>query len=553
MGDNAPVARLGQLGAAFRNGDLRRVELAWTGCITAELAGTVALAVVAHRLGGLSAVGLLGLVRALPAAVLGPFVAAVTDRGRRGTVLCAVLAIRSVLLLAAAGIAASTVPDELIFAVAALDALVYSAWWPTQSALIPELAASPDEATAANVGTTLIESFGTLLGPLLGAVLLIVGSPAWVFGVAAGFLGAAAVIVSPLARRSGTARPEPDLPASVAPRWRALAGFRVALRDPAPRAVIGLYLLQTFALGALGTLIVAASIDLLDLGDEGIGLLNAAVGAGGMVGALGSVALVGRRRLGSALGLALLGWGAAVAFAGALPGVAVVLTMLAVVGAGNAVVDVAALTLLQRIVPDDVLVRVLGVFEGLWWAMLGTGAVAGASLAEALGARGALVVVGVLLPSAAVVAVGSLRALDRAAGPPADVLERLQQVPFFAPLPAPALERLGFAAGRVPVIAGQLVIEAGETGDAFYVVEDGRFAVEVPGQGDVPTGMGFGEIALLRDVPRTATVRAATDGSLLRIRRDVFLGALSLDPASHEVAQAHADRLLSAPPDPAVP
>jgi MFS family permease len=537
--------RLGQLAAAVRHPGIRRLQVAWTGCITAELAAAVGLAVVAHRLGGLGAVGLLGLIRSLPAAALGPFVASLAERRDHGRMLVAVLAARAASLGVAVVVVATPVSDGLVFAVAAVDALVYSAWWPTHSALVPQLAASPDQATAANVATTVIENLGTLVGPLLGAVLLALSSPTAIFAVAAALLAAGAVVAAPLAGGGGEEAPptegEGDEHAG------ALAGFRVALRSSAPRAVIGLYLVQTFALGVLGTLLVAVAVDLLDVGDEGIGLLNAAVGAGGLLGALASVALVGRGRLGRALGAALVTWGAALLVAGGAPALVVVVPMLALLGACNAVVDVAALTLLQRVVPDAVLVRVLGVFEGLWWAMLGLGAVAGAALADATGPRAALLWTGALLPAVTLGSVGALRRLDAVGGPPSAVLDRLRAVPFFAPLSPTALERLAFSAAVEDVARGQVVVRAGDPGDAFYVIAAGSFEVDAEGGRRRRLGpdASFGEVALLRDVPRSATVRAATDGRLLRITRGRFLEALRFDPSMHELARTRADRLLA--------
>jgi predicted MFS family arabinose efflux permease len=547
--------RLGQLAAAVRHPGIRRLQLAWTGCITAELAAAVGLAVVAHRLGGLGAVGLLGLIRSLPAAALGPFVASVAERRDHGRVLVAVLSARAALLALAVLVVATPVPDLLVFVVAAADALVYSAWWPTHSALVPQLATSPDQATAANVATTVIENLGTLVGPLVGAALLALSSPTAIFAVAAALLAAGAVVAAPLAGSEGGATgPEEDAPPTEGDgdeHAGALAGFRVALRSSAPRAVIGLYLVQTFALGVLGTLLVAVAVDLLDVGDEGIGLLNAAVGAGGLLGALASVALVGRGRLGRVLAAALVAWGAALLVAGGAPALVVVVPMLALLGACNAVVDVAALTLLQRVVPDAVLVRVLGVFEGLWWAMLGLGAVAGAALADATGPRAALLWTGALLPAVTLGSLGALRRLDAVGGPPPAVLDRLRAVPFFAPLSPTALERLAFSAAVEDVACGQVVVRAGDPGDAFYVIAAGSFEVEVgvDAEGGRRRRLGpeasFGEVALLRDVPRSATVRAATDGRLLRITRGRFLEALRFDPSMHELARTRADRLLA--------
>jgi MFS family permease len=521
--------RLARAGGALANPSIRRVQVAWTGCITAEMAQAVGLAVVAYRLTGLYGVATLGLVRSLPAALIGPFAAGFVDRRRRERVLLEVLAARAALMAGAAIVVASALPVALVFVVAAVDAVVYSVWWPTQSALLPELATSANEATSANVATTVVENGGSLVGPLVGAALLRLASPAAVFVAAAIVLAVSAIVVVPLARR---ALPR-ERPADGHASHGAFAGFRVAFGERHPRTIISLYLLQTFALGMLGVLTVATAIELLHLGESGVGVLSSAVGAGGLVGATASVALVGRRHLGTALGVALLGWGAAAILAGALPFAPVVIALLACIGVGNALVDVSALTLLQRTVDQVVLVRVLAVFEGLWWAMIGIGALAAAALIDAAGIRGALALTGAVLALAAIVEARELRRIDGVAGPPARVLERLQRVPFLESLPAAALERLAFAAASVEIPARTTVIKEGDRGELFYVVDEGEFEVHTTNGRQVPVTDGyFGEIALLRDVARTATVIARTNARVFTLTRDVFLGAVSRADAS---------------------
>lgn len=535
-----------QAAAALANPDIRQVQLAWTGCITAESAQAVALAVVAYRITGLYGVALLGLTRTVPAAVFGPFAAALVDGRPRGQVLMLTLATRAALMSAIAFVLAGGLPGHLVFALAAVDAIVYSVWWPTQSALLPELATSADEVTTANVATTVIENLGLLAGPLLGAVLLGLADPAGVFAFAAVVLVAATISIRGVARRPRT---QPRA-ASTAGASRFFAGFAAAFGPRHPRTVIGLYLLQTLGLGMLGVLIVAVSLDRLALGESGIGVLTSAMGAGGLIGAAASVALVGRRRLGTSLGVALLGWGGAVALIAGPPVVPLVLVLLALVGVGNAMVDVTALTLLQRTVPDSVLVRVLGVFEGLWWAMLGLGAVVGATAVDRFGISGALLATATIVGAAALASGPALRAVDQVAGPPADILAGLRAVPFLAPLPPAALERLAFSAEVRTLTAGEVLVATGGPGDRFHVLLEGQVQVQ-PGPDrtrELAAPASFGEIALLRGGARTATVVAVTDGRMASVGREQFLEALALDRSAHEAAAHHAARLLE-PPD----
>jgi len=494
--------------------------------------------VVAYRVGGLAGVGLVGLMRAVPAALVGPFAVAAVDRYPRARVLLVVLALRAVLASIAAGIVASSLPDALVFGLAAIDALVYSVWWPTHSALLPELARTPDEATAANVATTVVENLGTSVGPLAGGAMLAVAGPEHVFALAAVLLdvGALCLVGVPSSGRAGLT--------GDAGRW--LAGFRAAFGVREPRAVIVLYLAQTACLGALGVLLVAIAIERLDLGESGVGLLTAALGAGGVAGATAAAALIGRRVLGLALAGALVGWALGAAVSGTAPWAAVVVVALGGVGVANAVVDVAGLTLLQRVVDASDLTRVLGVFEGAWWAMLGLGSVVAAPLGAALGAGGALVAIGSALVLVTVAFGGVVRSLDRAGAPaPADdIVELLRGVPFLARLPPLALERLALDARVTDVHAGDEVIAVGEVGDRFFVVAHG--ALDVVGHRSLGAGSWFGEVALLRDVRRTATVVARTDARLVAVTRGAFLRALALDPASHELALTHAAQLVPA-------
>jgi hypothetical protein len=285
---------------------------------------------------------------------------------------------------------------------------------------------------------------------------------------------------------------------------------------------------------------VVIAFDLLDLGRSGPGFLNSAVGIGGLLGAAAALALVGRQRLAGDFGAGLILWGLPIALIAVWPTTPATLVFLGLLGIGNTVVDVAALTLLQRAVPREVLARVFGVLESLVVGTIGLGAVCASVLVWAVGARAALVVTGALLPVLAVLCWTRLRAIDARIEVPAAELGLLQAIPLFAPLPAPALEHLAQRLEPARFSAGTEILRQGAPGDRFHIVVTGRVDVLQEGRslGELGPGDSYGEIALLRDVPRTASVVALTDVTEYTLGRDEFVGAVTGHPASAAAADA---------------
>ena len=351
------------------------------------------------------------------------------------------------------------------------------------------------------------------------------------------------------------------LPASYPPRhagdrsgtWRdfvaeSFGGFDV-LREE--RRVLVLVTILTAAMvvfGALDLLFVAVAIDLLGLEESWAGYLNAAFGLGGVVGALVTVALVGRRRMTPALAGGSATYGLPISAIAVAPSPVTAVGLLAAAGIGFSIVSVAGRTLLQRIAPEAVLGRVFGVLEGLTMFALASGAVLAGTLIAAVGVEGALVAVGLIVPIAVAVAWVGLAAIDRDARPiDSEALELLRRLPVFAPLSALAIERILADLVRVEVPAGEVVIREGDPGDRFFVIVEGQTSVSVNGVtvGGGEAGGHFGEIALLRDVPRTATVTAVTALKLIAIERGPFLEAVTGHPESHASAEAVADERLA--------
>jgi MFS family permease len=519
----------------FRNRGLRRLQLAWAGSIIGSWAYTVALVVYAFDQGGASAVGLVGLVRWLPSAFASPLAAILGDRFPRVRVMLTSDLLRAVALGGMAALVVTDAPAAAVYVLAAAVAVIGTAFHPAQSALLPSLARTPEELTAANVSSSTLESLGFCVGPALGGLLLAF-SPIWVvFVITAGTFLWSALMLAPLLREA-----EPPLTRE-SPHLldEATAGFRAIGKDPRLRLVVGLFSAQTLVNGAFGVLITVSAFDLLDLGASGVGYLNAAVGVGGIVGGLISLALVGHKRLATTFGVAVAGTGAPLLLVGGQPSTAVALIAFGLIGFANIICDVSGFTILQRGTPSEVLARVFGVLHSLIYATVAAGAVIAPVLVNAFGVRWTLVVVGLLLPILAILTHASLVRIDREPADPRR-LELLLGIPMFSPLSPPVLEQLAAGLAPVSASAGEEIIRVGDHGDRFYVVSSGEVEVFVDGRPPKREGEGtyFGEIALLRDVPRTATVRAATDVELYALDRDDFLPAVTGHAGSAQAAEA---------------
>jgi MFS family permease len=260
-----------------------------------------------------------------------------------------------------------------------------------------------------------------------------------------------------------------------------------------------------------------------------VGWLNAVSGLGGLLGAGLAGVLIGRGRLAGDFGLGVLLFGLPLALLATWKSEGFALVLLVGVGIGNALADVSGMTLLQRVTPTAVVGRVFGVLESILLLTVALGAVVAPVLVSAFGTRGALLVSGLLLPALVLPSVGALRRLDAEARVPQEELQLLAHVPFLRSLPEPALERLARSAEHDRAKAGGTVVRQHEAGERFYVVVSGELEVSVDGTTirRLYDGDYFGEIALLRDVPRTATIRARRDSELLVLAREDFLTAVT--------------------------
>lgn len=525
----------------WRNRPLAFVVVARLASVTGRWAATVALAVVAFRSGGAGAVGLLGLIRILPAAIAGTIAAGLLGRIRSDRLLL-VTGVARTCTIGAAGIAllaGSTL--VVVFALVGIESLLSTMARPLQTAALPFLARTPGELTATNLTLTTIESSGMLLGPLFSGLLLTV----WSAGAVLMFTAAAYALSTVLVARIPAWEPATRARAGAA-FVDALAGIRVIRADPKLRLIVGLYCAENLVAGCLNVLIVVSALQLLSLGNSGIGVLNGAIGAGGVVGAIFAAALLGRRRIASDLGVGLLLCGLPIILVAAAPGTATTLLLLGVLGTGVTIVDFAAVTLLQRVIPDDVLARVFSVLQSVLVGTIGFGALLAPVLVSLLGVRGALGATGVVLPLLVALLWRRLASLDSADLVADETVALIRQVAIFAPLDLAAVERLARALLPLDVPAGATVIRQGDAGDRYYVIREGLLRVNVDGR-DVNTlgaGEGFGEIALLRDMPRTSTVVAESDVRLYALERGLFLNTVSGSPSSLRAADELVDTRL---------
>lgn len=526
--------------AVLRSPALRRVELAYLTFNAVEFGTWVAILLYAYAAIGPTSVGVVAVVQLVPSAIVAPLSANLGDRFPRDRVLFAGYLIMAAAFGATWLVMAADAPSTLVIIAAAFASASLSVIRSTQGALLPGLARTPEELTAANGLSGMVEGMGLLLGPLIAAAILGIATPAAVFGAAtAGCLLAAALVArlpQPTAAVGLAARPALVEPAD---RGGLLDGLRIAARHGDTRLVVAILSLRMVVIGALDVLFVLLALEVFHIGESGAGLLNAALGLGVIAGGTAIFALVGRQRLAPVLGLAAgtSGLGLVVLSAASPVWAA---PLIVTTGIGLATCDVLGRTILQRVTPDRVLARVFGALEGLALAGLAVGSILAPVMVLAVGVHGALVVAGFLLPLGIATSWLGLRAMDRHALVPWRALDLLRAVEIFAPLPPPQLEWVARQARWITFEPGDVVITEGDAGDAYYVLESGALRVT---KGDdllrvlSERGDGIGEIALLRDVPRTATVTSETVSVMLMVGRAPFLEAVTGHPQAFETAR----------------
>jgi MFS family permease len=541
--------QLAVAGAVVRDRRMFRIQLAFFGFNMAEYATWVAILVYAYQLGGVSKAGVVAVVQLIPTIVLAPFAAYAGDRFRRDRVLFAGYLAQSIALglVSAALFAGASFAVTLVVATIAATSMMFTR--PTQAALLPSVSDGPEELTAANAFSTFSENAGIVIGPFVAGLVLARAGPAQVFAIFAAVILCSALLVSGLG-----VSPAPDelahRPGAGALLEGAVGGFRFLFSHRRTGLILLVLTGGLVAIGALDVLFVAVAISLLDRGEGWAGFLSSASGLGGLVGSALAVGLVGRHRLTPALAGGTVAFGASIALIGVVPAAVTAPVLFASAGAGGSVGWIAGNTLLQRTAPDDTLARVFGILEGMMALALAIGSAGASILIAAFGIRPALVIVGLLAPLVVAAVWAPLSSIDREArAPDAETMAFLRGIPIFAPLAPPAIERIIASIRRVDVPAGQVLMRQGDVGDRFLMIVHGD--VRVTQDGDLiaerTSGDHIGEIALLRDVPRTATVTTTTPTELLVLDRDPFLEAVTGHPQSHARADAIVEEQLGRP------
>ncbi len=529
----------------LENRSIRRVEIAWTAGTAADWALLVVLLIVAYEAGGTLAAGILGAVRVVPAIIAAPFAATLVERYRGDRMLTAINLVRAAGAAATALVVAAELPVEATYALAAVVAGAGSLVRPIQTALLPAFARTPRELVAANVASSTGEGIGTFVGPLLAGLLVAAtGSTAASLLIAAIFAGAAAAATGISFERAEDARGGGGA-AERGSRFRLADAPGVLRRYPHTALLIGNFIVQVFVRGLLTTLIVVASIELLGMGDTGVGLLNAAIGLGGLLGALGALGLGGGKHLPKACMIALACWGLPLILIGAAPVAAVALAALLVTGVSNAVLDITGFTLIQRGVRNEDRAAMFAIMEGLFGVGLLLGSLVAPALVALVGVQASFLVAGAILPTLALLTWRPVVRGIRGTAPAEEHLTLLRQNPLFVPLPLTALDRLAESLVPVSFEPGAVVMRKGEPGDSYVLIAAG--VVDVSDEGRTlrtcGPGDGVGEIALLRTVPRTATVTAQTHVEGYSIDAPAFLSAVA-GPAAAAAAEAVASTRL---------
>jgi MFS family permease len=520
---------------ALRNRRLLRVQAAYLLFNIVEWASWIAILVWAYDDGGVRAASAVAVVQLVPAALLASPAATRLDRLPRARALTLGYATQA-LALGGLGLAlAVPAPAALVVFLAVLGAVAMTLTRPVHHSLLPEISDTTAELTAGNSTSGWAEAAGVFLGPLVCGILILAAGPSGVVLAMAAASALGALVTLRMTTHAST-------PTSGGLEAKQEHLLRTVVRDPAARLLSGLIFALNTLVGIADILLVVLALDILDMSQAGPGLLNSAVGLGQIVGAAATVVLVGRRHIAAAVVVAAVVAGVTFMVSGlvAVPLAAVLL--IGVFGASKLFFDIATRTMVQRLLPDRLLLAVFGLQESLMMAAFALGSLVAPILVAAFGPRGAFAVAGAILPVVALLAYPRLRRLDRATQVPADVLRLLLDVPLLSVLPPRVVERLALEARRVEAQPWEAVGSEGDPGNQFFVIDQGRVKVSKGDRHlrDLGPGDWFGELALLRDIPRTATVTAETAVAMWAVERDSFLAAVGAATRSREVADEHA-------------
>lgn len=534
------VARAESSAALFlrvlKNANLRRAEVGFGTSVVATSAWLSLLLVITYQKVGPVGPGLFVLLRSLVGAAASPGFAALAERWRREWVLAAGYGVRVLSGLAALAIVQGNGPVILLYLAAVVEGVGASAPYSIQYALLPWLADSPNQLVAANALSSMQEVAGVVLGGALVAVLLRWSSSAAVLIVITVLWAwAAATVFAIRGVKTKFSTGEPS-------KWsflrELLSGIAYLRRASGPRAVVIALALPTLLLGMGQSFVSALALNLLGLGSTGPPFLVACLGMGGLIGGIAGLSLAGRRRLTPYVAVGLLLSALGPVIIAAAPDLAVTVVVLVAFGVGIALQTVATHSLLQRIVSVEFLGPVVGVTGLLSFVALGIGGIAAAGLDSWLGIRLTLLVTGLFALIAAGIVGLRLAPVDQADLEEENQRSVIEGTELFHPLSMAIRSQLARELVPLDVVEGSSVIQEGDRGDDFFIVESGLYAVLAHGRevAKLSKGDTFGEIALLLDSPRTATVQVEHRGRVWKLRREAFLAAVTGDPRCRDMA-----------------
>jgi len=520
------------LRSVFSNPALRRIELALAGSMIGDWAYATAVVVWAYGVGGARLVGIWMAVRYLLMAIVSPIGASLADRLPRKFVLIGSDLVRAVLATVAAIALITDAPDAVILVVATVLSLVGCIFRPAQMAWMPSLTRRPEELTAANGASSTIESLAFFLGPALGALLVSTTSVQVVFLLnAATFLLSAVLVwgIHPIA--GPTPGDQEDDEEEAGPKEGMLAemagGFRHIARDRDLVMVAILVCTQTIVAGATAVFGVVIAVDILETGPQGVGIIDSVFGVGAIVGGFYAIGRSTRNRLAGDLALGTVLWSLPLLLIVVYPSPVTVFAAVILLGFGNPLVDVNFATIVQRLTPDAVLGRVFGAYEGALIAGMAIGSAITPFLIGRFGLQWALAILALVVGIPALAFIPRCLRLDGTLRAP-EGTALLRGISIFSPLSPVKIESLAGSLTTETASAGTAVVREGDVSDRFLVIVSGRVEVTQDGEHVRFEGPGefFGEIGLLRDVPRTATVTAIEDTTLYSLAREDFLDAV---------------------------
>ncbi len=476
------------------------------------------------------------MTRFLTALVASPFGGLIADRIERVRLMVTLDSGALLLQTALAIVAVLNGPVVLAIVLAALTSVTTSSYDPAARATTPAVVGE-EHLAAANSAQSAVENLSIIVGPAIAGLLLLFSPPAVVFALNAATFGFSAVVVSRIRTRSRAS----DITegGAAGPLKQMAAGFRAFVSSPPVTLLAGFSILASFVYGTDTVLFVVVSRDQLGTGSSGYGYLLAALGVGGILMAGFMNRIAAARRLGAiiVIGMALYCLPTALLTVVHSPWIAFLLEVIR--GAGTIIVDVLAITALQRLVHPDVVARVFGVFFALVLGAISLGALLMPILLGSVGLNTTLLIMGCAIPALTAAAYPWIRVLDTRAVRELSAIEPriavLQTLDIFAGATRAALERIARSAVEERIGAGTVLIHEGADADDFFVLTDGEVEVFAAGEAGVVRSLGvltpptyFGEIGLLEHRPRTATVTALTPCSIYRVNGTDFVEAMTV-------------------------